>query len=170
MNDRDQIEMQLADAKRARGFALLHNKRHDDSEIARLEKLLEVQADIETARTEQARADSAKNREAEITAIRIELADLSAASTKALAEAEANLRAAVSAMRLHHTHEAAKRKAQATLSNLTGTKEPILNEMELHRQGSLKWMTLIKQITNHPGEYGSLKYPGMTLPKDKSWT
>jgi hypothetical protein len=165
----DDIQNQIAALRKERGLALLAKRKFDDSEIARLQHLLALQEDLAAAQAAQAREDSAKKTQAEITALRTELADLSAASTKALAEAESNLRAAVSAMRLHHTHEAAKRKVQATLNKLTGTQEPILNEMELHRQGSLKWMALIKQITGHPGQFGNLKYP-MTLPDpNKSW-
>ena len=101
-----------------------------------------------------------KKQQLEITVVRTEIADETAASNKALAEAETSLRVAVAAMKLHHTREAAKRKAQAKLNNLTGAKEPFLNEMELHNQGSRRWATLLKTITNHPSQYGVIRYPG----------
>jgi hypothetical protein len=171
MMDREKIEMEIADLRRARGFALLHGKKYDDAPIIKLQNQLDALADIEAARTQEVLEQSAKATEAEIIAVKTEIADLTAASTKALANAEAKLREAVAAQQLCHTHERAKRKAIAKLNQLTGEKAPIENEMELHRKGSLRWMALIKTITGNPGRYGTLEYPGLTLPDpNKSWT
>jgi hypothetical protein len=115
--------------------------------------------------------EAAKQHAAQVTAIRTELADLTAASTKALAHAETNLRAAVAAMRLHHTHEAAKRKAVARCNQVTGEKAPIVNEFELHRKGSRLWLAQLNNLTSAPGQYGDLRFPSLHLPNpEKSWT
>lgn len=145
-------------------------KSFSNSPILEAEQKLAALDDVAAEQTRLAREESAKAHQAEVTAVRTEIADLAAASTKALAEAEASLRKAVAAQRLVHQHEKAKRQAQARLNNLVGSKEPILSEMELHRQGSRRWLAVIKQITGKPGEYGDLKYPGLTIPADKSWT
>src|SRR5262245_14562163 len=171
MDSRESIEAEIQSQRQRRGAALLAFKKFDDAAITALNEKLAALDDADAFQRELDRQEATKKHQAEITAIRTELADLDTASIKALAKAETNLRAAVAAMKLHHTHEAAKRKAQAKLNNLTGTKEPIQSEMELHRRGSLRWMSLIKTITGNPGRYGNLEYPGMMLPDpNKSWT
>jgi hypothetical protein len=170
MNDRETIETQLADARRARGFAHLHHKNYDDSVIIALQQKLDALDDVESAKTEQAREGAAAQHDTLLKKTKAEIEDLTAASTAALAEAEVALRKAVAAQRTVHQLEAAKRKKLAELNKLTGSSEPITTEPELHRQNSRRWLAVIRTITNHPGEWGALKYPGMSLPKDTSWT
>jgi len=107
---------------------LASGKSFSNSPILEAEQKLAALDDVAAEQTRLAREESAKAHQAEVTAVRTEIADLAAASTKALAEAEASLRKAVAAQRLVHQHEKAKRQAQARLNNLVGSKEPILSE------------------------------------------
>jgi hypothetical protein len=111
METRESIENRLQELHRQRGRALLHGKSFQNELIvAEHRKLAEIE-DMDAARAAQEREESAKASQAQVTAIRTELQDLDVSSLKALAQAETALRSAVAAMRLHHTHEAAKRKA-----------------------------------------------------------
>lgn len=104
METRESIENRLQELHRQRGRALLHGKSFQNELIvAEHRKLAEIE--------DMDREESAKASQAQVTAIRTELQDLDVSSLKALAQAETALRSAVAAMRLHHTHEAAKRKA-----------------------------------------------------------
>jgi len=168
----EQIESKLADLHLQRGHLASHDKDVSKitAEIMRLHEEQATLADVEAAQVEQAREEQGKQHSAQVTAIRQELADLSVASNKALAEAETALRKAVAAQRLHHTHEASKRKCISRLNQLTGAKESALSEFELHRQGSRLWLAQLNTLTNAPGTYGDLKFPSLHLPSpDKSW-
>src|SRR5262245_24283973 len=169
----DQIETRLADLHLQRGHLASHGKDTSKvtAEIVRLHEEQATLADVEAAQIEQAREASATKHQADITAARTEIADLAAASTKALQEAETNLRAAVAAQRLHHQHEAAKRKLIGRLNQLTGAKESALSEFELCRQESRLWLAQLNTLTNAPGQYGDLRFPSLHLPNpSKSWT
>jgi hypothetical protein len=164
MIDREQIENALADARRARGHALLHGKRYDDSLIVALQQKLDALADLEAAKASQVDKQSAAQREAEIEAAKTEVADLKAASAKALSESRAGYVQGASAMRTHLATEASLRKAMARLNSLTGEKTPITSEPELHGKRALQIAAVgIKPITNHPSYFGSqsgkLNYP-----------
>src|SRR5262245_39507968 len=115
------IENRISDLRRQRGLALLHGKKWNDDEIIAEQNRLEALQDVDAAQVEQARDEQGKQHSAQVNSIRQELADLSVASNKALTEAETALRAAVKAQRLHHQHEAAKRKAIGRLNQLTGS-------------------------------------------------
>jgi hypothetical protein len=161
---REEIEVQIADLRRARGFALLHGKRFDDSNLIKLQNQLDAVADIEAARTQQVLEESAKASEAEIKAAQTEIEDLKAASAKALSESRAGYVQGASAMRTHLATEASLRKAMARLNSLTGEKTPIMSEPELHGKRALQIAAVgIKPITNHPSYFGSqsgkLNYP-----------
>src|SRR5262245_35342519 len=122
----DQIESKLADLHLQRGHLASHGKDISKvtAEIMRLHQDQATLADVEQAKAEQARGDQANAHQAQVTALRAELADLTAASNKALSEAEAKLREAVAAQRLHHQHERAKRQAQAKLISPIGKNQP----------------------------------------------
>src|SRR5262245_50558774 len=89
MDTTESIEAALADEHRNVGYALLHGKTYDNKIIVDLHQRLTALADIENARTQEAREESAKAHQAEITAAQREAEDLTAASAKALAESRA---------------------------------------------------------------------------------
>jgi hypothetical protein len=159
----DDIETQIADLRRQRGYAALHGKKFDDSRLLELQRQLEVQADIQSAMTEQAREQSAKQTEAAIKATRTEIEDLKAASAKALSESRNGYAAGAAAMKTHLETEASLRKAQAKLHKLTGEPLPITNHLELERKRSLQVAQVgLKAINNHPSKFGAINWP-MTL-------
>src|SRR5262245_58973126 len=171
METRAELEAKLESLHQQRGTALLSGGTFDNQAIVELDQRLAALADLDKAKAAQAREEAAKALRVEVNAIRAELADLTAASTKALAEAETNLRAAVAAQRLHHQHETAKRKLIGRLTQLTGAKESALSEFELCRQESRLWLAQLNTLTNAPGQYGDLRFPSLHLPNpSKSWT
>lgn len=171
METRDQIETEIADLRSQRGFAHLHGKKFDDATIAQAQQKLDALVDVEAAKHEQGRTEATQQHELEVATVRTELADLDASMTKALAEAETSLRVAAKAMRLHHQHAAAKRKAQARLRQLTGEQLHIEVEPEMHKKCSALWLAQIKTITGHLGRYGHITIPGMlATDPNKSWT
>jgi hypothetical protein len=167
MMDREKIEMEIADLRRARGFALLHGKKYDDAPIIKLQNQLDALADIEAARTQEVLEQSAKATEAEITAARTEIQDLKSASARALADSRGAYARGAANMRLHLQTEASLRKAQAKLNQLTGENAPIVNQFELERKRSLQIAQVgLKAINNHPSKFGVIQWP-MTLSEWK---
>jgi multidrug efflux pump subunit AcrA (membrane-fusion protein) len=157
MNEtREQLETQLADARRQRGFALMHGKKFDDSEIERLQKLLEVQEDIESAKATEAREDSAKATEAAIKAAQREIADLQSASAKAKAAADKALAEYVGAMKLHYQHCEQARKAIGRLNTLTGSQQAAPTIGELQKRDSMLLIQQLRQLSGH-AEFGYVK-------------
>ena len=147
-----------------------HTDVKTDARIAELTRKLEVLDDVQVAEQAQQREQIVQQHAAGVTAALREVADLTAASTKALAEAEAKMREAVAAMKAHNAAEAGKRKTVGRLNTLTGTKNnPVDPESELDRKNSLRLMAVLKTITKHPSRYGHLTFPAIT-PTDKSWT
>jgi hypothetical protein len=168
---RESIENRLADLHRERGYALLHGKKFDNSVIVAEHEKLAALEDVDRAKVEQEREAASAKHQADITKVRTEISDLTAASSKALAQAESNLRAAVKAQVLVHQHEKAKRQAQAKLNGLTGVKDNIDSEFELYRKGSRLWLAQLNLLTSAPGAFGDLRFPSLHLPSpDKSWT
>ena len=160
---REQLETQLADARRQRGYALLHGKKFDDSELTRLQKLLEVQSDIESAKASEAREQTAKQNETAIKAAKTEIEDLRSASAKALADSRAGYVQGAASMKLHLQTEASLRKSMAKLNQLTGAQTPITNQFELERKRSLQIAQVgLKALNNHPSKFGAINWP-MTL-------
>ena len=158
--DRETIETEIANLRRARGFALLHGKKFDDSIITALQQKLDSVADVEAEQTRLEREAAAQKHQAEIVAAKTEIADLTSASAKALAEARAGYAQGAAAMKLHLQTEASLRKLQAKLNQLTGEKTSILIEPELHRKRSLQIAAVgLKPITGHLGRFGNLTYP-----------
>jgi hypothetical protein len=155
------IETQIADLRRQRGLCLLHEKKFgDDSKIAELERLLEVQEDIAAAKAAQACEQAAKQNEAAIKAAKIEVQDLKAASAKALSDSRNAYAAGAAAMKLHLQTEASLRKAQAKLNQLTGEKTPITNVFELEKKRSLQIAQVaLKALNNHPSRFGHIEWP-----------
>jgi hypothetical protein len=167
MNETSDIESQIADLRRERGFALLHGKKFDDSKIAELQRQLEVQADIESAKTAVARELSVRQNEDAVKAAKTEIQDLKAASAKALAESRNAYAAGAAAMKTHLQTEASLRKAMAKLNQLTGTQTPITNQFELERKRSLQIAQVgLKAINNSPSKFGVINWP-MTLAEWK---
>jgi hypothetical protein len=171
MATRKAIETRLTDLHRKRGYALLHGKNFDNSLIVAEHEKLAALEDLESAEVEQARAETAKKRNAEIIAQRTEIEDLKSASAKALTESRKGYAQGAAAMRLHLQTEASLRKAQAKLNGLTGETTPLTNEFELHGKRALQIAAVgIRPITNHPSYFGSLSgkitYPN-TLPEWK---
>jgi hypothetical protein len=165
--NREQIEVEIADLRRQRGFALLHKKKFDDSALTELQRQLDCLADMESAKASQANEESAKANEAAIKAAQTEIQDLKAASAKALAESRNAYAAGASAMKTHLATEALLRKAQAKLNQLTGANAPIVNQFELERKRSLQIAEVgLKAINNHPSKFGVINWP-MTLAEWK---
>jgi hypothetical protein len=161
--NREEIEIQIADLRRARGYALLHNKKFDDSNLIKLQQQLDAVADLEAARTWEIEQDSAKIHQVEIIATQTEIQDLKSASAKALADSRGAYAQGAAAMRTHLQTEASLRKAQAKLNKLTGVNEPIVNQFELERKRSLQITQVgLKAINNHPSKFGVIQWP-MTL-------
>jgi hypothetical protein len=111
--NREEIETQIQDLRRQRGFALLHKKKFDDSALTELQRQLDCLADIEAAKAAQANEESAKAAEAEIAATKTEIEQLKLASAEALASSRGAYAQAADAMRTHLETEASLRKAQA---------------------------------------------------------
>jgi hypothetical protein len=165
--ERETIETQIADLRRQRGFALFHGKKFDDAPIVALQQKLDALADLDSAKAEQAREQSAKQSEAAIKAAKAEVEDLRAASAKALSDSRAAYHQGATAMRLHLQTEASLRKAQAKLNQLTGAQSPITNQFELERKRSLQIASVgLKAINNHPSRFGTIEWP-MTLTEWK---
>jgi hypothetical protein len=171
METRADIEAALVAAHKERGRALATGAKFDNAKIVKLHEALAQADDREAAEVDIAREAAAKAQAAEVNRVRTEIADLTVASAKALAQAETALRSAVAAQRLHHTHEAAKRRAIGRLNTLTGSKDSALSEFELNRINSRKWLALLNTLTSSPGQFGDLKFPSLHLPPaDKAWT
>ncbi len=172
--DRAQIEDEIADLRLQRGHLASHGKdvAKINAELAARITALDTIADVDAAQIEQGRNEATQQHQLNIAVLRTELADLDTSMTKALAECETSLRIAAKAMRLHHQHAAAKRKALAELNRLTGKKTSIENEIQLHKKCSMLWLSQIRTITGHIGMYGDIKIPGvLALPDpNKSWT
>jgi hypothetical protein len=161
--NREEIEMQIADLRRQRGFALIHKKKFDDSALTELQRQLDCLADMDAARAYEREQESAKIHQAEILATQQEIQDLKAASAKALADSRGAYAQGAAAMRTHLQTEASLRKAQAKLNQLAGTNEPIQNQFELERKRSLQIAQVgLKSINDHPSKFGVINWP-MTL-------
>src|SRR5262249_22555636 len=146
-------EQALVELRKSRGAKKIDGKAidKDNAAIAALEAEMAAEKDAAAERVRREPVAAAEAHQSQVNSIRAELADLSAASTRALTEAESKLREAVAAQRLHHTHEAAKRKAIGRLNQLTGSKESALSEFELHRQNSRLWLAQLNTLTSAPG-------------------
>jgi hypothetical protein len=163
MQTREQIETQIADLRRQRGFALLHNKRFDDAPIVALQQKLGALDDVKAEQARLNREDEAKTHQAAIKAAQTEIADLKSASAKALSDSKAGYVQGAASMKLHLQTEASLRKAQSRLNQLTGEQTPITNQFELERKRSLQIASVgLKAINNHPSKFGAINWP-MTL-------
>lgn len=160
METREAIESRLADLHRQRGHALLHGEKFSNALIVEEHEKLAALQDLESAKIEQAREEATRARQEQITAVRTEIADLTAASTKALSDSRTAYHQGAQTMKTHLQTEASLRKAQVRLNALTGEKTPIQNVFELERKRSLQIASVgLKAINNHPSRFGNLSWP-----------
>ena len=167
---REAIEAKLAELHRQRGQAALAGRKFDNGLIVAEHEKLATLDDAVVEQTRQDRAEAERKHQAEVAAVRTDIADLTAASAKALADAETGLRATVSALRLYNTHAAAKRKATAHLNQLAGERNILINVMEHERLLSLLVGSQLRTITNHPSRFGVIAFPNTMPDPNKSWT
>jgi hypothetical protein len=172
---RETIEAEIADARRARGFAHLHGKKFDDSIIAALNQKLETIDDAAAEQTRQQRTEAGRKYEAEVTALRTEKADAATARMAARREAEAKFREAVDAAKREILHAAAERDAQMRMNRLTGERggaegAGAEGEIEHIRQLSLLVASQVRSITKHPARFGILTFPNTLPDPNKSWS
>ena len=74
--DREQIEIQIQDERRARGYAQMHGKKYDNSIITALNQKLDALVDLESAQTQQAREAANADYQADLSGRRLQLAAL----------------------------------------------------------------------------------------------
>lgn len=161
-----EIEQKLSDLHLRRGHLARHGKDTTkvSLEIMRLHEMQATLQDVEKAEAQEGREAQANAHQADITKVRTEIADLTAASAKALSESRAAYQKGAQAMRTHLQTESSLRKAQAKLRQLTGENSHIDSEFDLiNRRSRQVALVGLKPITNHPSRFGVIEYPGMTL-------
>lgn len=162
METREDLERQLSQLHKERGRALAAGGRFNNGRIVELHQRLSEFEDIENAKAEQAREQQAKAHQDAIQAARREVADATAASAKAKANADNALTEYCGLMKLRYQHSEQHRQAVAKLNALTGDKEAAPDIKQLQKQDSMLLLNQLRTISGHPSEFGYVRIPGAT--------
>ena len=169
METREQIEIQIQDERRARGYAQMHGKKYDDSIITALNQRLDALVDLESAQTQQARETAQADYQSDLSAKRQRLEAMIAddlADTKEAEDAACKLAAAIS-RRLNRVGEMAR-----LTHAISGGPVPIVLHFPevMSRIGGWVGGILAAQLKPR-GRLGGLQWSHVSLyPADtKSW-
>jgi hypothetical protein len=162
METRADVADKICELRFHRGRLAQHGKdlASINREIADAEAALAVFDDREQAEQADLREQQLEQHATEIKSVRAEIESLRFASANALSDSRAGYVQGAAAMRTHLEHEAALRKQQARLNEMTGAKASIENQFELERKRSMMIASVgLKAITNHPTRFGRLEWP-----------